>query len=535
MLGLTWQKNTRKNGIKKTSKIEVKSIFGFKWISVKETEKLVKDICIAKSSALDELSSRLLKDAFEILCFELAYMYNSCLQQGIFPKAWGSSKVTPIPKTNRNSTDPKDWRPISQITLPGKILEKIIHSQITYYLDVNNILSDNQYGFRKERSTSFAIFEVLKNLYENWNENNFSGCVFIDFSRAFDSIDHTILAKKLELYGFDENSLKFMSNYMSNRVQRTTVNGHTSPPAQVTYGTAQGSILGPLIFILYVNDVFKSLNANTSIYMYADDTLLVCKAKNATDVTEKAQKALDEIVTWCEENKLTINRGKTKFMLVKHTKVSGESQIKLGNYKIGTVSTHEYLGMVIDNKLSMNDYLDAMSKKTNAKIGILAKIRRFITEKTAMRIYKCMIRPHLDYIDFVVESGSADRIQKLNNLQKKAVRRVEYCTIPENRQNLDVLLEKYKIESLKLRRRRNLVKIIYSQSACSKNLKVDTVKINLRSKKKVHLKKDFTSKTKILNSPLYRGIRLWDLLPSDLQKEKDFRAFKKRLRTHVFK
>ena len=200
--------------------------------------------------------------------------------------------------------------------------------------------------------------------------------------------------KKLELYGFDQISLKFMKNYMSNRIQTTTINGHTSSMAQVTYGTAQGSILGPLILILYVNDVFKSLNEDTSIYMYADDTLLVCKANNASMVVEKAQKALEQMLVWCEENKLTMNREKTKFMLVKHTKVSGEPQVKIGNYKLSTVHTYEYLGIILDDKLSMNFYLESMWKKANAKIGILAKIRRFITEKTAMKIYKVMIRPH---------------------------------------------------------------------------------------------------------------------------------------------
>ena len=269
--------------------------------------------------------------------------------------------------------------------------------------------------------------------------------------------------------------------------------------------------------------------------MYADDTLLICKANNAAKVVEKAQKVLEQILVWCEENKLTINREKTKFMLVKHTKVSDEPQVKIGNYKLSTVSTYEYLGIILDDKLSMNDYLESMWKKANAKIGILAIIRRFISEKTAMKIYKVMIRPHLDYIDFVVESGSADRVHKLDLLQNKAVRRIEHCVVPENREKLDVLLGKYKIESLSLRRKRNLLKIMYSRSSCSQNLKIDTVKINLRSKKKIHMKKDFTSKSKILNSPLYRGLKLWDSLPSDLQKEKDFRAFKKRLMTYTFK
>ena len=116
------------------------------------------------------------------------------------------------------------------------------------------------------------------------------------------------------------------------------------------------------------------------------------------------------------ENKLTVNRVKTKFMLVKHTKVFDETHIKMGDYKLGTVHSYDYLGVVLDDKLSMNAYLETMWKKANAKVGILAKIRRFISEKTAMKIYKCMIRPHLDYIDSVVESGSADRIQRLDKV-----------------------------------------------------------------------------------------------------------------------
>ena len=268
--------------------------------------------------------------------------------------------------------------------------------------------------------------------------------------------------------------------------------------------------------------------------MYADDTLLVSKSDNIGTVTEKAQKALEEMANWCEQNKLSINLSKTKYMTIKHTKVDQESQLRIGNYKIGTVCMYEYLGMILDDKLTMNHYLDSMWKKANSKIGILAKIRRFITEKTAIRIYKCMIRPHLDYIYFVVESGSANRIQKLENLQKKATRRIEYCTVPENRKDINALYEKYNIENLRLRRKRNLSKIMYSQSTRVQNLKTDMVKINLRSKNKVKMKNDFTSKTRVFNSPLFRGLRLWDSLPTDLQKEKEEIIFKKKIGKYLF-
>ena len=533
-VGPTLAQKHKKVWEKEKCKIQTNSSFSFKWVTEGEVKHLIKEICLTKSAATENLNTRVIKDAFEVLYFELTYMYNSCLQYGIFPEKWGMSKVTPIPKTKANSTKPGDWRPISQICIAGKLLEKIIHSQLYSYLEENKLLSENQFGFRKGLSTGLAIFDVLRKLFENWNEKMYSGCIFVDFSRAFDSIDHDILAKKLEMYGLDQNVLKFMNNYMSCRQQHTTVNGFCSPQEKITYGTAQGSILGPLIFILYVNDIFISLDSETSIHMYADDTLLMCRAEDIHLVTAKAQKVFQKMSTWCDANKLTINVEKTKYMVVRHTKPPHEPNFETSKIKLSTVHHYEYLGFLLDDKLLMNDYLESMWKKANSKLGILSKIRRFISEKTAVLIYKTMIRPHLDYIDFVVDSGSADRIRNLDTLQKKAVRRIEYCTDPEIRQGSEVLMEKYKIEDLKLRRKRNMVKIMHAQSSKTEYIETLSCNRNLRSTEKIKMKNNFTSKTKVLNSPLYRGIRLWNSLPADIQKEKDKYSFKKRVSLHTF-
>ena len=345
---------------------------------------------------------------------------------------------------------------------------------------------------------------MLKELYENWNDKNFTGCIFIDFSRAFDTIDHQILAEKFDLYGLDSISQKFMFEYMSCRQHNTTISGCKSTNAPVTYGTAQGSILGPLIFILYVNDIFASLNQDSSIYMYADDTLILSKSENITDLMSKAEEALGKIPT--------------------------EPSLKLGD-----VQQYEYLGMLLDDKLTMNEYTDAMWKKANAKVGILAKIRRFICVNTAARIYKTMIRPHLDYIDFVTDSSSVDRVKRLDTLQNKALRRIEYCINKENRLSYPLLQTKYNIEDLKLRRNRNLMKIMPARSPALKSEDSENHRIELRSNDKVKIKMDFTAKTRVFNSPLYRGARLWNSLPVDLQKEKDKYVFKKRMRTYIFK
>ena len=156
---------------------------------------------------------------------------------------------------------------------------------------------------------------------------------------------------------------------MCSRKQTTTINGISSPPENVTYGTAQGSILGSIIFLLYVNDIFSAID---SVFMYADDTLLISRDENPNVVTEKAQNAMMKISKWCQANKLSINLDKTKYMIVRHMKVH-EPNFEIGKTKLSTVHQYEYLGMILEDKLSRNDYLDGIWKRTNAKIGILSK------------------------------------------------------------------------------------------------------------------------------------------------------------------
>ena len=246
-------------------RMNIETSFEFEFITEKQVKTLVGQIDISKSAALGDLSTRLIKDAFMCITTELTQLYNLCLDSGAFPERWGLGIVSPLPKTTSQSKNPKDWRPITQIPLPGKLLERIVHTQMSNYLEGNNLLFTNQHGFRAERSTTSAVFDTLKTLFENWNMGLISTCVFIDFSRAFDTIDHDIFLKKLKLYGFDHRSLKFICSYMSSRRQCTRINGYTSNESRLGCGTAQGSILGPLFFILFVNGIFGYVTYNKSL------------------------------------------------------------------------------------------------------------------------------------------------------------------------------------------------------------------------------------------------------------------------------
>ena len=348
---------------KEECKINVNSTFKFDFITEDQITKLVKNIDICKSSAVENLSSRILKDSFEVLTLELTQLYNECLLQGYFPKDWSLGVVTPIPKVNVNNKEPKNWRPISQIQLPGKILERIVHTQLSEYLSVNNILHTNQHGFRSGKSTTTAIFDMLKILYENWNKKLISCCVYIDFSKAFDCLDHDISLAKLKMYGLDPVNHLFMSSYINNRYQCTKINGYTSSKLKLTYGTAQGSILGPLIFILYVNDLFINIENQKSVLMYADDTLLVNSGKSIDESLEESQTSLDIVSQWCLQNKMTINSGKTKYMLIIPSNIENTvpTTLSISDTRLSRVHVYEYLGVYIDDKLTMSAQIDKVS------------------------------------------------------------------------------------------------------------------------------------------------------------------------------
>ena len=202
--------------------------------------------------------------------------------------------------------------------------------------------------------------------------------------------------------------------------------------------------MGPLIYIIYVNDVLRIALNSTKIVMYADDMLIISHNNVLADMLSELQRAINTITRWCNYNKLTVNKDKTKYMLVSNKKEEGNSTITIGDQPLCKVSQYEYLGVIIDKELKMVSHVDSMFKKANTKLGILAKVRRYLTENTAIKVYKTMIRPYLEYVDFVIESSTKEKIDKIDSLQRKAIRRIEYCNHLEDRETYDVLGCKYK-------------------------------------------------------------------------------------------
>ena len=275
--------------------------------------KLIADINVHKSSAIDNVSSRVLKDAFMVLVPQLLYMYNQCLRLNVFPDSWKIANIVPLQKPG-NPADVNNLRPISLLPLPGKLLEKIVHSQMSTFLENNDLLISEQGGFRKGKSTIHTIAQFTDDILLQLNDNNFTIAAFIDFKKAFDTVDHSILLRKLQHYGLGNDTLIWIKSYLSQRKQRCTINGRTSSELFIECGVPQGSIMGPMLFLLYINDLHNAFEC-TNYYLYADDTVVYMSDADKSIAHAGLQHDLYGLSRWCNLNRVTINVKKSKSML----------------------------------------------------------------------------------------------------------------------------------------------------------------------------------------------------------------------------
>ena len=275
--------------------------FTFRFVPLDVIERYIRGIEVCKASGINNLSSILLKDAFKVLSVELTHIINESIRTATFPDAWAVGSITPIPKEG-DSLDPGNWRPISILPLPSKLLERAVHFQIISHLDDNGFLSFNQHGFRKGKSTSTAILEVTRILTDNYNRGKHTSCVFVDYKKAFETLDHDVLLRKLVKYEFDKNAIKWLQSYIGNRRHVVKCAGACSKEIRVKYGVPQGSVLGPLCFILYVNDLITNItqDTNAEIIMYADDTVLLVENDDPALATRDMQEILEYTGRWCK-------------------------------------------------------------------------------------------------------------------------------------------------------------------------------------------------------------------------------------------
>ena len=335
--------------------------------------RLLNNLSISKSTGCDKIPAKILKYSASVITPSLTNLFNSSIGMGIFPSEWKIARVVPLHKKGSRSVL-DNYRPISILPVISKIFEKILYEQLYEYFTTNNLLSEQQFGFRRFHSTSTALLDCTDEWYVNMDRGLYNLAVFLDLKKAFDTVNHDILLAKLELYGIKNTPLMLFKSYLSDRSQKCQVNGELSTLKYLKYGVPQSSILGPLLFLIYINDLPNCLQHSTA-RMFADDTNITVSGKSIKEAEVAINADLNNIREWLLSNRLSLNLVKTEYLLIgsRHNINTLEEQprVFIGDEPIKGVQVTKTLGVKIDQFLTWDSHIDQISKNISSGISAI--------------------------------------------------------------------------------------------------------------------------------------------------------------------
>ena len=451
----------------------------------------------------------------------MVYLLSNDIHNSVFGKIaigrWETARVTHIRK------DVNNLRPVSLLPLPGKLLEKIIHAQTYQYLEDNNILNSNQGGFRPGHSTISTVARLADIITQNTDMNQATIVSYVDLSNAFDTINHNIFLKKIKCLGFHPETVSWFENYLCGRSQAVTVNNCTSKSKPITCGVPQGSIIGPLAFLIYINDVTRVFQ-NCEALLYADDTVLISSHTNFLIAISNLQNDLNSMVKWCDSNKLSVNYKKTKVMKFgakNLLKKLDQPSIFINNFKLDIVDHYKYLGITMDQRLTFDLHLNNAISKMSEKGYLLRKIRPYLDVKTSLMIYKAMVLPYAEYGDIFYGHASAKKRKKIQKLQNENLR---LCLCLDPRSNVLETHRLGNINYLEDRRNAHLLNLMYKRSR-DENYR-DNRLLPIRRFDGPSIVVPNYKKTSSQLNVDYRGATNWNQLPIELRVIQTYDQFK---------
>ena len=362
-----------------------------------EIEKLAKTLKIKDSKGYDQISNRILRKILPSILDALVIIFNKSLQEGIFPNNMKMAIVKPLYKS-KNKTEIINYRPVSLLPAVSKLLEKIVHVRIVKFLNRNNVLYEGQYGFRKGRSTHDAILDLTGNILDRLERGQYTIGLFLDMSKAFDSLKHDTLLRKFEFYGIRGIALDWIESYLHMRSLRVDFSGTLSDEFRVKFGTPQGSVLGPLMYIVLANDLVKTLKFSNCI-TFADDTTLIASGSKLKYLYRKVNEDLKTLSSWFDSNSLTLNADKSKYILFRSKKKQPDyiGTLELGGKNISRVTDIKFLGVRIDECLEWGLQVKNICSRVIAGNYSLRMIKKLLPLRSKLLIYHANIQCHLSY------------------------------------------------------------------------------------------------------------------------------------------
>ena len=307
---------------------------------------------------------------------------------GIFPVCLKNARVIPIFKSG-DAKSVKNYRPISMLPFLSKVFERLMSKRLNSFLTKSNILCSHQFGFRKNSCTSDAILEFLDNTYSSLDRKENILAVFLDFSKAFDTVNHEILLLKMNHLGIRGNMLSWFRSYLHNRRQKVFVAGHLSEAAEITMGVPQGSVLGPILFLLYINDMSRSSSLLKFVH-FADDTTVFFANKCMKHVHSVMNEELIKVDEWLKSNRLSLNVSKTSYMLVSHNaNVNDANFISIRGNILNRVNCVKFLGVLLDDKLNFTSHVNNVATKISKSIGVIRRVSHLIQSRELLNFVLC--------------------------------------------------------------------------------------------------------------------------------------------------